>query len=37
MWTDPAVDITVIALTNRTFGPWAIDAWPRFSALVLAE
>jgi CubicO group peptidase (beta-lactamase class C family) len=37
MWIDPAVDITVIALTNRAFGPWAIDAWPRFSALVLAE
>jgi CubicO group peptidase (beta-lactamase class C family) len=36
MWTDPAVNITVVALTDRAFGPWAIDAWPRFSALSLA-
>ena len=36
VWIDPTVETTVIALADRRFGPWAIDAWPRFSAAVLA-
>ena len=37
MWIDPAADITLIALCEESFGPWAIDAWPLLSAAVLAE
>jgi CubicO group peptidase (beta-lactamase class C family) len=34
-WFDPEVDLAVIALTNREFGPWALEAWPKFSDTVL--
>lgn len=37
IWLDPAVDLFCVALTDRAFGPWASDVWPRFSDLVLAE
>jgi len=37
MWIDPAAGITLIALCDTPFGPWAIDAWPALSAAVLAE
>jgi CubicO group peptidase (beta-lactamase class C family) len=36
-WVDPAADLAVIALTDREFGPWALEAWPQFSDAVLAE
>ena len=35
LWVDPDVGIALVALTDRTFGSWAIDAWPRFSDAVL--
>ncbi len=35
MWTDPSSEITLIALTNRNFGPWAAEAWPQLSDSVL--
>jgi CubicO group peptidase (beta-lactamase class C family) len=35
-WVDPAVDLAVVVLTDRDFGPWALDAWPAFSDAVLA-
>ena len=28
-WVDPALDRAVVCLTDRVFGPWALDAWPR--------
>lgn len=34
-WFDPEVDLAVVALTNREFGPWALDTWPRFSDAIL--
>lgn len=34
-WVDPAAGIACVALTNREFGPWAVNAWPSFSAAVL--
>ena len=36
-WVDPKADVFCVALTDRTFGPWAAEAWPVFSNLVLAE
>jgi CubicO group peptidase (beta-lactamase class C family) len=36
-WIDPDADLAVIALTDRDFGPWALEAWPEFSDAVLDE
>lgn len=36
-WIDPVAAVAVIALCDRPFGPWAVDAWPRFSAEVLTD
>ena len=35
-WLDPDHDVAVIALTDREFGPWALDAWPSLSDDALA-
>lgn len=32
VWVDPAVDISLIVLTDRPFGEWALPLWPRFSS-----
>jgi len=37
LWVDPAAKLAAIALTDRTFGDWAIEAWPAFTDAVLAE
>ena len=36
LWVDPEALLALIALADRDFGPWAIDAWPPFSDGVLA-
>jgi CubicO group peptidase (beta-lactamase class C family) len=36
LWIDPAADLGLVALTDREFGPWALEAWPPFSDAVLA-
>jgi CubicO group peptidase (beta-lactamase class C family) len=36
-WVDPDADLAVIALADREFDSWALEAWPRFSDAVLAE
>jgi CubicO group peptidase (beta-lactamase class C family) len=36
VWIDPRAGLALVALTDRTFGAWAIEAWPRFSDAVLA-
>ena len=36
LWVDPTVDLAVAVVTDRDFGPWALDAWPAFSDAVLA-
>jgi CubicO group peptidase (beta-lactamase class C family) len=36
-WIDPGADLAVIALTDREFGPWALEAWPEFSDAMLDE
>ena len=36
LWIDPAVQLGLVVLTDREFGPWALEAWPPFSDSVLA-
>jgi CubicO group peptidase (beta-lactamase class C family) len=36
LWVDPAADVAVACLTDREFGPWALEAWPALSDAVLA-
>jgi CubicO group peptidase (beta-lactamase class C family) len=37
LWVDPVAGAACVALTDRPFGPWAIEAWPPFTDAVLAE
>ena len=37
LWWDPTVDLGLVVLTDREFGPWAIDAWPVLAADVLDD
>lgn len=37
IWFDPASRVFCVALTDRDFGPWAVEAWPPFNDAVLAE
>ncbi|WP_043260774.1 MULTISPECIES: serine hydrolase domain-containing protein [unclassified Streptomyces] len=37
LWTDPDAGASCVALTDRPFGPWAVEAWPAFTDGVLAE
>lgn len=37
LWVDPERGVACAALTTRSFGAWAKDAWPRFSDAVVAE
>jgi CubicO group peptidase (beta-lactamase class C family) len=37
VWVDPVRRVACAALTDRPFGPWAKDAWPRLSDAVLDE
>ncbi len=35
LWIEPARDIALAVLTDREFGPWALEAWPALSDAVL--
>lgn len=37
VWFDPDAGIGLVALTDRDFGPWAVDAWPALATAVLHE
>lgn len=37
LWVDPDAQTACVALTDRAFGPWAIEAWPAFTDAVLSE
>ncbi|MGH9185686.1 MAG: serine hydrolase domain-containing protein [Acidimicrobiales bacterium] len=37
LWVDPDAALACVVLTDRTFGQWAIDAWPPFNYAVVAE
>ena len=36
LWIDPVARLGLAVLTDREFGLWALDAWPRLSDEVLA-
>jgi len=35
LWVDPVADAALAVLTDRAFGPWALDGWPTVSDAVL--
>jgi CubicO group peptidase (beta-lactamase class C family) len=35
LWVDPEAGVAAVALTDREFGPWALDVWQVFSDAVL--
>jgi CubicO group peptidase (beta-lactamase class C family) len=37
VWIDPDVGVACAGLSDRPFGPWALEAWPRLSEAVLTE
>jgi CubicO group peptidase (beta-lactamase class C family) len=37
LWVDPEPGIACACLTDREFGPWALEVWPRLSDAVLEE
>ena len=37
LWVDPEPGIACVCLTDREFGDWALDAWPRLCDAVLDE
>ncbi|BCK71485.1 serine hydrolase [Streptomyces glebosus] len=37
LWVDPDAGAACVALADRAFGPWAIEAWPPLTDAVLAE
>ncbi|WP_156757538.1 serine hydrolase domain-containing protein [Actinokineospora pegani] len=37
LWVDPQAGLACAALSDRAFGPWAIEAWPPFSQAVLDD
>ena len=36
LWVDPDAAAAAVVLTDRDFGPWAIEAWPAWTDGVLA-
>lgn len=37
LWVDPVAGLALACLTDRPFGPWAAEAWPRLADGVLAD
>jgi CubicO group peptidase (beta-lactamase class C family) len=37
LWVDPEADLACVALSDREFDDWALEAWPRLSDAVLDE
>ena len=37
LWVDPELDAALGVLTEREFGDWALEAWPRLSDAAIAE
>ncbi len=35
LWVDRSAGLVCVALTDREFGPWALEVWPAFSDAVL--
>ncbi|MEX1170302.1 MAG: serine hydrolase domain-containing protein [Chloroflexota bacterium] len=36
LWVDPVPELALVVLTDRDFGPWALQAWPPFSDELLS-
>ncbi len=36
LWVDPVASVSLLVLTDREFGPWALDAWPPLSDAILS-
>jgi CubicO group peptidase (beta-lactamase class C family) len=36
LWVDPTAHLALVVLTDRDYGPWALEAWPAFSDAILA-
>lgn len=36
-WVDPDAGAAAVVLTDRDFGPWAVQAWPAFTDQLLAD
>ena len=36
LWVDPEADVACVALSDREFAEWALEAWPRLSDAVLS-
>jgi CubicO group peptidase (beta-lactamase class C family) len=36
LWVDPEADLALACLTDREFGGWALEAWPRLADAVIA-
>ena len=37
VWVDPVAEVGCVVLTDRDFGPWAVEAWPALADAVLTE
>lgn len=37
VWVDPEADVALAVLTDRAFGSWAADAWPKLADAVLTR
>jgi CubicO group peptidase (beta-lactamase class C family) len=37
LWVDPELGSACAVLTDKEFGPWAVEAWPVFSDSVVGE
>lgn len=35
LWVDPEAQLACVSLASEGFGPWAVDAWPPLSSMVL--
>lgn len=35
LWVDPVIGVGAVALTDRPFGPWAMEVWPQFGDRVV--
>lgn len=37
LWVDPELGVACALLTDKEFGEWAVDAWPRFNESIVGE
>jgi CubicO group peptidase (beta-lactamase class C family) len=37
LWVDPAARLACVVLTDRQYGPWALEVWPAFSDEILRQ